>query len=145
MMPSVTVVRSADRADRPEVVALAASDTGVGFAGVPESVVPADLRTPITQFAARIKPGEVLELPLPGRSSGPAHVLVVDIGDGASDDVRRAGAQVARATSTRPDAVYVAIPSAPVQPLVEGLVLGAYRFRVTARRSAGPRIRRPHR
>lgn len=76
--------------------------------------------------------GEVVSLPLAGPAYGDLRlVLLVGVGAGNPDDLRRAGAALARATRDR-DTVATSVPSvsdeAGLEAFVVGAILGSFRF-----------------
>ncbi len=79
------------------------------------------------------RPGAVERIAL-GASDGPRLVLLTGFGDGSPGALRRAGAAIARAALDEPDAGSLLIVGGAASPdssaaVVEGLLLGGYRFR----------------
>jgi leucyl aminopeptidase len=86
--------------------------------------------------------GEVTPVPVPSPDHRLDLVLLVGVGSGRPDELRKAGAALARRTSDQ-DAVATSVPAVAddegLVAFVEGVVLGAFGFQL---RSAGPK-RRP--
>jgi len=86
--------------------------------------------------------GEVTPVPVPGHRGDLDLVLLVGVGSGRPDELRKAGAALARRASDQ-DAVATSVPAVgdddALVAFVEGVVLGSFGFQL---RSAGPR-RRP--
>lgn len=90
------------------------------------------------------RPGQIHDLPRPHRR--PHRVLLAGVGDGGEAGWRSAGASIAR-SAARETSVTVAVPDgsdpAAVSGLVEGVLLGAYRFRLGSDPpDRAPRLRR---
>jgi leucyl aminopeptidase len=122
------VVRESASAD---VLALGLGPDGPILDGLPPATLAPAARTAVAIFAAESGPagaaGEVRELPLPGQH--PRRVLLAATGSGEPDELRTAGAGLARAAKC--PILSVAVPGLAVDQvaaLVEGLALGAYRF-----------------
>ncbi|HET8562198.1 MAG TPA: leucyl aminopeptidase family protein [Marmoricola sp.] len=100
-----------------------------------------DLLAILEQDGAQGLPGEVTAVPVPG--AVPNHdldvVLLVGVGDGGADALRKAGAALARRTRDQ-EAVATSLPAVSgdegLVAFVEGMVLGSFGFHL---RSAGPK------
>jgi leucyl aminopeptidase len=103
-------------------LALACGPGGLSLAAIPTALLPLDARDALLDWDPRPDPGRVEVLPRPG--SVPSRVLVAGIGAATADEVRMAGAALARAAI----GTELTVGVAPSTALIEGLALGAYRF-----------------
>jgi leucyl aminopeptidase len=119
--------------ETPAVLAVGIDESGPLLDGISTRVLPLAVRETLESFVREseppAKPGEVRELPLPGQL--PARVLVAGVGKASVADLRLAGAALGRAALT--ESLTVALPGvdgAELSALVEGIVLGGYRYEV---------------
>jgi leucyl aminopeptidase len=121
--------------ETPAVLAVGIDESGPLLDGISTRLLPLAVRETLESFVREseppAKPGEVRELPLPGQL--PARVLVAGVGKASVADLRLAGAALGRAALT--ESLTVALPGvegAELSALVEGAVLGGYRYEVKA-------------
>jgi leucyl aminopeptidase len=119
--------------ETPAVLAVGIDESGPLLDGISTRVLPLAVRATLELFVREseppAKPGEVRELPLPGQL--PARVLLAGVGKAGVGDLRLAGAALGRAART--ESLTVALPGvegAELAALVEGAVLGGYRYEV---------------
>ena len=124
-------IQAADRSLPTDLLALGRGTGGFDLDAIPTALLPLAAREALLAWDPTPEVGKAETLSLPG--GVPAQVIVVGTGTGSDNELRDAGAAIARAASG--DAITVALPSSPA--VVEGLVLGAYRFERKSRPSAG--------
>src|SRR6266542_1784090 len=134
--PAATLQRAAAD-ETPAVLAVGIDESGPLLDGISTRVLPLAVRETLESFVREsepsAKPGEVRELPLPGQM--PARVIVAGVGKASVADLRLAGAALGRAALT--ESLTVALPGvegAELSGLVEGTVLGGYRYEVKSER-----------
>ncbi len=130
MISPVIVIWAGSPADQ---LAVGAGSAGLDLDAVPTQLLPVAARELLRQWDPRPDPGKVEVLPLPG--SVPSRVLVVGLGSGSGRELRQAGAALARAVTG--DSFTVALP--PASEVIEGLVLGGYRFALKSKPAPGLR------
>ena len=118
----VIQLQRADESTSGDQLALAAGPDGLDLDPIPTTVLPLATREALAAWDPRPAVGAVQVLERPG--SVPARIIVAGIGTGSDTELRTAAAAVARAAVG--DALTVALPSSSA--VVEGLVLGSYRF-----------------
>ncbi|HEX9230507.1 MAG TPA: leucyl aminopeptidase family protein [Jatrophihabitantaceae bacterium] len=133
----MTEIQLAAADETPAVLAVGIDESGPLLDGISTRVLPLAVRETLESFVREseppAKPGEVRELPLPGQL--PARVLVAGVGKASVADLRLAGAALGRAART--ESLTVALPGvegADLAALVEGAVLGGYRYEVKSER-----------
>jgi leucyl aminopeptidase len=143
----MTDIRADAGAGVAETVVLGVGPEGPYRADLPDRLLPAAALEALDQWLSDAgdgpgpssRPGEVRELPLPG--STPARLLLVGVGTGTPDDLRDAGATIAR---TARGSVLVALPGQVgdgLRALVEGIGLGDHRLRFRSGPADAPRLR----
>lgn len=98
-----------------------------------------DLDRRLTRVKATGKAGEVIVLDVEGDDGSVEQLVVVGLGTGSADDVRRAGAAAARRTSGHAGVVCALTPGLSAErlrALVEGWLLASYRFTLKSTASA---------
>ncbi len=125
-------VRAQPAESRADVLALGVGFGGVLLDGIPDAALPGSARAAAEAYHAEgrasAEPGEVRELALVG--TAPATLLLAGIGAAGERELRTAGAALVRVV--RGESVDVAMPGLTgdrLAALVEGLALGAHRFK----------------
>jgi leucyl aminopeptidase len=112
----------------PESLAVALRGSGAQLDGISTRVLPLRARSLLEAFLADVTVdlGEVRELPLPGEL--PRRVLVAGVGSANATDLRVAAAALGRATTGPLTVAVPDISGGELTALVEGLLLGGYRY-----------------
>jgi leucyl aminopeptidase len=103
------------------------------FAAVVAAELGLDLPAVVTAEKVTGRAGDVTRRPVPPAQDRPARILLVGIGAGRPEDLRRAGAAVARAARGRESALTdlgTGADADGVRAAVEGLLLGGWTFTV---------------
>jgi leucyl aminopeptidase len=99
----------------------------------PKIELPMPTAALLDHYQAKGEAGEVIEVPVAsGDTVG--RVLLYGIGDNSADDLRKAGAAVARRGKGK-DAIRIVLPEGPVAAFVEGALLATYAFRMGEKKS----------
>ncbi|MCG5216684.1 leucyl aminopeptidase [Streptosporangium sp. KLBMP 9127] len=97
----------------------------------------ADLPFPVAglfaEYKAKGAAGEIIEVPV-ARGEDVGRVLLYGVGDGDPAALRKAGAAVVRRAKGR-ESLSVVLPAGEVAAFVEGVLLGAYTFRIGENRT----------
>jgi leucyl aminopeptidase len=128
-------IQAASRSLPTDQLALGRGSSGFDLDTIPTALLPLAAREALLTWDPAPAAGKTETLTLPG--GVPARLIVVGTGAGTENELRQAGAAIARAVSSTiiGDSITVALPSSSA--VVEGLVLGAYRFERKSGPSAG--------